>query len=149
MMRGGVIVKGWYVYLLLTCQAATAFFLPGPTFIGGSRRRVDDSFSGAPRYTGPIDAAEESTVFDTMIEITTSDRHQLSSTQKEEEEVLSCKILGCYPFPTPLPEGPLGWIFRDTHQAIVVSSRRGNQTAIRVWMDFMTQGAEFHPVWYN
>eukprot|EP00545_Synedropsis_sp_CCMP1620_P008603 CAMPEP_0119027896 /NCGR_PEP_ID=MMETSP1176-20130426/37936_1 /TAXON_ID=265551 /ORGANISM="Synedropsis recta cf, Strain CCMP1620" /LENGTH=62 /DNA_ID=CAMNT_0006983915 /DNA_START=324 /DNA_END=508 /DNA_ORIENTATION=+ len=57
------------------------------------------------------------------------DHHQ------EEEELLSCRVLGFYPFPAPPPKGPLGWLFRDTHQAILVQSSSWKG---RVLMDFMT-----------
>jgi len=78
--------------------------------------------------------------------------HRLNPPQGPEDndarvETLSCRIVSFYPFPTPPPEGPLGWIFRDTHQAIVVkSSVAGGGTVL---LDFMTGGGEFHPVWYD
>jgi hypothetical protein len=77
-----------------------------------------------------------------------NDRHQ------DEEELLSCRILGFYPFPTPPPQGPLGWVFRDTHQAIMVQSSSPSSSSakgrrVSVLMDFMTKDGEFHPVWYN
>lgn len=78
--------------------------------------------------------------------------------EDEEEEALSCRVLGFYPFPGPLPEGVLGWMLRDVHQAILVESlprpsdagvdgrrRRGRRR--RVLLDFMTEDGEFHPVW--
>ncbi len=96
----------------------------------------------------------------------------------EEEEVLSCRILGFYPFPTPPPKGILGWMLRDTHQAILVESisypsysiiddvdsgnecaalhkhnnerqRRSRRRKRAVLLDFMTKDGEFHPVWYD
>ena len=40
------------------------------------------------------------------------------------------------------PRGPIAWLLRDTHQAIIVSSPTGD----RVFMDFMTEGGAAHPV---
>jgi len=91
----------------------------------------------------------------------------------EEEEVLSCRVLGFYPFPNPPPKGVLGWMLRDTHQAILVESsyyslfdggdERNKTTAKKrsrspsrkrrkrrvMLVDFMTENSEFHPVWYD
>jgi hypothetical protein len=65
----------------------------------------------------------------------------------EEDDILSCRILGFYPFPTPPPKGLSGWLFKDTHQAILIeSSMYKNQ---KLLMDFMTKDGELHPVWYN
>jgi hypothetical protein len=76
---------------------------------------------------------------------------------QDQGESLSCRILGFYPFPTPPPPGPLGWLFRDTHQAVMIqsslssssSSSSSQRDRITVIMDFMTKDGEFHPVWYN
>lgn len=66
---------------------------------------------------------------------------------------LTSKIIGYYPFPEAIRTrdgmgGVLGWAFRDTHQAINVraSSTDCNH---RISMDFMTEGGQAHPVWYN
>jgi len=65
---------------------------------------------------------------------------------EEKEEILSCRIVGFYPFPTPPPKGPLSWIFRDTHQAIIIRTSAGRDKLI---MDFMTEGGQTHPVWWD
>jgi len=62
------------------------------------------------------------------------------------DEYLSCRIIGFYPFPGER-KGALGWIFRDTHQAIIVTSSATGQG--RLFMDFMTEGGAAHPVWYD
>jgi len=62
-----------------------------------------------------------------------------------EREILSCRIKGFYPFPQGI-NGPVAWLFRDTHQAIVVSTTAGNCTLL---LDFMTSGGQAHPVWFD
>ena len=83
----------------------------------------------------------------------------LSMPSSSKDSMLSCRILGFYPFPTPPPKGPFGWLLRDTHQAIIVSvsstspltsSASGDRVVKRTAMlDFMTQGGTLHPVWYD
>jgi len=65
---------------------------------------------------------------------------------EEKEEVLSCRIVGFYPFPSYTRTGPLAWLFRDTHQAIIVRTSASNE---KVMMDFMTDGGQNHPVWWD
>ena len=80
-----------------------------------------------------------------------------NSGQHTTSSKLSCRILGFYPFPSPPPKGPLGWLFKDTHQAIMVTSSSNyynNDGAKKVrkttvLMDFMTKGGASHPVWYD
>lgn len=62
-----------------------------------------------------------------------------------QREVLSCTIKGYYPFPQGV-QGPIAWLFRDTHQAISITSSVGSGSAR---MDFMTEGGQAHPVWWN
>jgi hypothetical protein len=65
----------------------------------------------------------------------------------EEDDMLSCRILGFYPSPLPPPKGFWGWLMKDIHQAILIeSSMYKNQ---KLLMDFMTKDGELHPVWYN
>jgi hypothetical protein len=64
-----------------------------------------------------------------------------------EDDILSCRILGFYPSPTPPPKGFWGWLLKDIHQAIIIeSSMYKNQ---KLLMDFMTKDGGLHPVWYN
>ena len=77
----------------------------------------------------------------------------------ESKSELACRVLGFYPFPTSPPRGPLGWILKDTHQAIIVTetlSRRAEATELgkarekkSVRIDFMTKNGANHPVWFN
>jgi hypothetical protein len=77
--------------------------------------------------------------------------------QRTPSSKLSCKILGFYPFPSPPPKGPLGWLFKDTHQAIMVTltsnyydkDGANKVRKTKVLMDFMTKGGASHPVWYD
>ena len=84
--------------------------------------------------------------------------------EKKNESKLSCRVLGFYPFPTPPPQGPLGWLLKDTHQAIMVTStstlssarsakisgsRKYRTKKTTLLMDFMTKGGASHPVWYD
>ena len=57
---------------------------------------------------------------------------------------LSCQVIGFYPFPGG-PRGPLAWLFRDTHQALSVVG----EDQARLHMDFMTEGGQAHPVWWD
>ena len=61
------------------------------------------------------------------------------------DELLSCRVRGFFPFPSG-PQGPLGWLFRDTHQAITVTNGRAGE---RLTMDFMTAAGQAHPVWWD
>jgi len=68
----------------------------------------------------------------------------------QEDDRISCRIKGFYPFPSDPPKGPLlGWILRDTHQAILVESTSSSGTKRRTLLDFMTEGGAFHPVWFE
>lgn len=78
----------------------------------------------------------------------------------ENKSELTSRVLGFYPFPTSPPRGPLGWILKDTHQAIIVTetipgaaetteSQKIKSKKISLWMDFMTKNGANHPVWYN
>lgn len=79
----------------------------------------------------------------------------------ENESKISSRILGFYPFPNSPPRGPLGWLLKDTHQAIIVTetmprvavrtseSRKLKSQKTSVRMDFMTRNGTNHPVWYN
>ena len=81
--------------------------------------------------------------------------------EENDESKLSCRVMGFYPFPTPPPQGPLGWLLKDTHQAIMVISSRPAKASgsgprpkkrrikTTVLMDFMTKGGASHPVWYD
>ena len=60
------------------------------------------------------------------------------------DELLSCRVRGFFPFPSG-PQGPIGWLFRDTHQAITVTNDCGE----RLTMDFMTAAGQAHPVWWD
>ena len=76
-------------------------------------------------------------------------RHNLPEPVQKDghgAETLSCRIRGFYPFPGEVPAGLFGWLFRDTHQAISVTTSAGNE---RLFMDFMTEGGQSHPVWYD
>lgn len=81
----------------------------------------------------------------------------LNTNQQKSSSLLSCRILGFYPFPTPPPKGPLGWLLKDTHQAIMITSTSGDCSTYgtmkakktTVLMDFMTKGGASHPVWYD
>ena len=59
------------------------------------------------------------------------------------EPALRHRIRGFYPFPGG-PRGPIAWLLRDTHQAIVITD--GSD---RVFLDFMTEGGAAHPVWWD
>ena len=63
----------------------------------------------------------------------------------EARDALTSRIKGFYPFHGGRPRGPIAWLLRDTHQAIIVSSPTGD----RVFMDFMTEGGAAHPVWWD
>ena len=64
-----------------------------------------------------------------------------------EKEILSCRTIGFYPFPGKTPSrGLAGWIFRDTHQAVLV---RSSACRDRYLIDFMTAGGQSHPVWWD
>ncbi len=67
------------------------------------------------------------------------------------EPELSCNVLGFYPFPKSNSRGPLEWLLKDTHQAIVVTESMPGRAAKtkRVRMDFMTKDGGNHPVWYD
>ena len=60
------------------------------------------------------------------------------------QPALSCRVRGFFPFPGG-PRGPVAWLFRDTHQALSVV---GDDKA-RLHMDFMTEGGQAHPVWWD
>jgi len=68
-----------------------------------------------------------------------------------EREVLSCRIKGFYPFPEVNDQDSgLGsfcrWLFKDTHQGILVKTSCGSD---RLFMDFMTEGGQSNPVWWD
>jgi hypothetical protein len=89
---------------------------------------------------------------DTTNDCNTTTCNGMNDHHDHHHEWLSCRIVGFYPFPTPPPKGALiGWMFRDTHQAIMVRSswNKGRAGSTTVLMDFMTKGGERHPVWYN
>ena len=60
---------------------------------------------------------------------------------------LEQKVVGFYPF-AESKDGFIGWLFRDTHQAIIVHTKSGSPQR-RLFMDFMTEGGHTHPVWYD
>ena len=68
-------------------------------------------------------------------------------------ELLTCRVKGFYPFPESEGGGGLArWLFRDTHQAVAVRSRRRSPVACEsssLLMDFMTRGGAAHPVWWS
>lgn len=68
-----------------------------------------------------------------------------SAANAVEKEKLSCRIRGFYPFPGE-PRDPVSWLFRDTHQGIMVRSSVGSA---RLFMDFMTRGGATAEVWWN
>ena len=73
--------------------------------------------------------------------------HMNTINSNNEDDILSCRIIGFYPSPTPPPKGFWGWLLKDIHQAILIeSSMYKNQ---KLLMDFMTKDGELHPVWYN
>ena len=55
------------------------------------------------------------------------------------------RVKGFYPFPQGV-KGPVAWLFRDTHQAISVSTAGGES---KLLIDFMTEGGQAHPVWWD
>ena len=64
----------------------------------------------------------------------------------EVREVLTCEVLGFYPFGTGVAgHGASSFLWRDTHVAIRVRSSRGGA----LLMDFMTKGGQLHPVWWD
>jgi hypothetical protein len=70
------------------------------------------------------------------------------------EEVLSCQVKGFYPFAESIRTsdglgGVLGWTFKDTHQAVYVRSSDKDAPVPVLRLDFMTEGGQSHPVWYN
>ena len=69
----------------------------------------------------------------------------LATPPPSREERLSCSIRGFYPFPQGV-KGPLAWLFRDTHQAISVTTSDGDGGLL---LDFMTEGGMAHPVWWD
>jgi len=67
-----------------------------------------------------------------------------------KSEILSCRVKGFYPFSEVhrLDDGVgglFGWLFKDTHQAVVVRTSAGSA---RLFMDFMTEGGQSNPVWW-
>jgi hypothetical protein len=60
---------------------------------------------------------------------------------------LEQKVVGFYPF-AESKAGVMGWLFRDTHQAIIVHTKSESPQR-RLIMDFMTEGGQTHPVWYD
>lgn len=83
-------------------------------------------------------------------EFASSPRDLASNARQEpgitpRREVLSCRIKGFYPFPQGI-QGPFSWLFRDTHQAILVSTTAGD---CQLFCDFMTEGGQAHPVWFD
>lgn len=62
-----------------------------------------------------------------------------------ESERLACRVKGFYPFPQGV-NGPIAWLFRDTHQAIEVTTAGGTS---KLLLDFMTEGGPAHPVWWD
>ena len=60
-------------------------------------------------------------------------------------ERLSSSIKGFFPFPQGI-NGPISWLFKDIHQAIWVSTTAGE---CRLELDFMTEGGQAHPVWWD
>ena len=71
-------------------------------------------------------------------------RPPTGAVQRPTDELLSCRVRGFFPFPSG-PQGLIGWLFRDTHQAIFVSNGQGE----RLVMDFMTAAGQAHPVWWD
>lgn len=61
------------------------------------------------------------------------------------QPALSCRVRGFFPFPGG-PRGPVAWLFRDTHQALSVKCADSD---CRLHMDFMTEGGQAHPVWWD
>jgi len=64
---------------------------------------------------------------------------------ERDREGLVCRIKGFYPFPQGI-QGPVAWLFRDTHQAISISAAGGES---KLLLDFMTEGGQAHPVWWD
>lgn len=110
--------------------AAMVCLLPGIlTFPHTSTRCRHRPFSASFRVTGSSRA----------------DCEDADANRSTSVEVLSCRIKGFYPFPGG-PRGPVASLFRDTHQAIVVTTSAGSD---RAFMDFMTEGGAAHPVWWD
>ena len=71
------------------------------------------------------------------------EQHHFELESRARRAARSSRIKGFY-----VPRwarGPIAWLLRDTHQAIIVSSPTGD----RVFMDFMTEGGAAHPVWWD
>ena len=80
------------------------------------------------------------------VEVDTFEQHSLEPrVTTQARDALTSRIKGFYPFHGGRPRGPIAWLLRDTHQAIIVSSPSGD----RVFMDFMTEGGAAHPVWWD
>ena len=75
-----------------------------------------------------------------------ADHQTAADGSSRAREVLKCRIKGFYPFPGDVPAGIFGWLFRDTHQAILVRTSAGSDS---LFMDFMTEGGAAHPVWWD
>ena len=78
-------------------------------------------------------------------EFASSPRDLASNARQEpgitpRREVLLCRIKGFYPFPQGI-QGPFSWLFRDTHQAILVSTTAGD---CQLFCDFMTEGGQVY-----
>jgi len=97
------------------------------------------------RQFGNDSLPTENTLHTTTTTNTTVNKDQTNDVLSSEER-LSCRIIGFYPFPSDLPKGLASWLFKDTHQAIIVRTSASKE---KVMMDFMTEGGQTHPVWWD
>jgi len=68
----------------------------------------------------------------------------------DDDEILTCRIVGFYPFPGGPPRGSIvGYLFRDTHQAILIRSSSKKYPVRSISIDYMTEGGQSNPVWWN
>ena len=138
--------KAKYLLPFLICECLLCYSWPA----------VVSSFSTFPTTTRPSSHLRSANDIDDQVNI---DKCSHNSTSGEivadnlinVEPELSCRVLGFYPFPKSKSRGPLEWLLKDTHQAIVVTESIPGRAAKskRVRMDFMTKDGGNHPVWYD
>lgn len=99
----------------------------------------------------PIDDATTTTyaVVESSSEIS-DENYNNDDDYDDDEEILTCRIVGFYPFPGGPPRGSIaGYLFRDTHQAILIRSSSKNYPVRSISIDYMTEGGQSNPVWWN
>lgn len=78
---------------------------------------------------------------------TSGKRNKVDKDISEHGDYLSYRVIGFFPFVgSPLRKFTFEWIFKDTHQAIIVETLNGKE---KVLLDFMTKGGQSHPVWWD